>query len=272
MIQFIFITTGLLTLTSAYCTRQQLASAVESYLSAQLHGKPSILTPHLDNSTWLGYYENNIHLPLNASILNQPLAITHNRSLYDTTACATYTEVIVNSSTRPHVIGTQLRFTNHQINKLDSVITKPGDWLFNITGYAYHSPRENWGPIPEPQRDTRATLKAAADAYCDVFSNPNVTVPWGTPCVRLEGGLYGDEGPNGSCAGFIPTAVPLTRRRYVVDEVVGAVDVMMEFGRSGWPDSHEFRVEGGRLSHERRSAPWQNMSPREVLPTYRSYN
>lgn len=243
------VVSALATSTAGYCTRPQLAEAVDSYLSAQLTGKPSVLTPHFDNSTWLSYYENNVKLNLTASILNHPLPITHNRSLYDTTACATYTEVIVNSTTNPHVIGTQLHFSNQHINKVDSIITKPGDWLFNITGYAHYTALENWGPIPAPQRDTRATIKAAADAYCDVFNNPNVTVPWGTPCVRLEGGLYGDEGPNGSCAGFIPTGVPLTRRRYVIDETVGAVDVMMDFGRSGWPDTHEFRVEAGRLRY-----------------------
>ncbi|KAF2846943.1 hypothetical protein T440DRAFT_540429 [Plenodomus tracheiphilus IPT5] len=247
MVQSASLTVLLATSIAGHCTRPLLAEVVSSYLSAQLHGNPSNLTPHFDNSTWLGYYENNIKLTVNSSILNTALPITHNRSLYDTTACATYTEVIVSSTTNPHVIGTQIRFANHKINKVDSIITKPGDWLFNITGYAHYTALENWSTIPESKRDNRTTIQAAADAYCDLFNNPNITVPWGTPCVRLEGGLYGDEGPNGSCAGYIPTGVPLTRRKYVIDETVGAVDVMMEFGKSRWPDTHEFRVEGGRL-------------------------
>ncbi|KAF2751079.1 hypothetical protein M011DRAFT_491699 [Sporormia fimetaria CBS 119925] len=236
--------------TTSHCTRPQLTEAVTSYLTAQTLGDPTDFSSRFDNSTWLGYHENAIKLiNLNSSILNTPLPITHNRSLYDTTSCATYTEVIVNSTTTPYVIGTQLRYANHKINKVDSVVTKPGDWLFNITGYAYWVTQENWDTIPEEKRDTRDTIMKAADAYLDLFNNSDVTVPWGTPCVRLEGGLYGDPGPNGTCAVGVPTGVPLTNRRYVIDETVGAVDVLLDFGNSKWPDSHEFRVEGGRLRY-----------------------
>jgi hypothetical protein len=233
----------------AHCTRPGLISAVNTYLASQTTGNASHLTSIFDNSTWLGYYENSLKLNLSSAILNTPLPITFNRSIYDTTACATFTEVIVNNPTNPYVIGTQLRFANHKINKVDSIVTKPGDWLFNITGYATHSPAESWSPIPEPKRDSRATLKAAADAYLDVFNAPNTTVPWGVPCVRLEGGLYGDTSANGTCSGYIPTGVPITRRRYVVDEELGSVDVLVDFGNSKWPDSHEFRVEAGRLRY-----------------------
>lgn len=234
---------------AAHCTRPQLAEAVNSYLTSQTTGKTGDFTARFDNSTWLGYYENAKKIDINTGIINQPLTITHNRTIYDTTSCATYTEVIVNSTSNPHVIGTQLRFTNHKINKVDTILTKPGDWLFNITGTAYWVEQENWGPIPEEKRDSRATIKAAADAYCDLFNNPNITVPWGTPCVRLEGGLYGDPGPNGSCAVGVPSGVPLKNRRYVIDETVGAVDVMLDFGNSAWPDTHEFRVEGGKIRY-----------------------
>lgn len=226
-----------------------MAAAVQSYITAQAKGETSTFSAHFDNSTWPGYYENSKRIDITTGILNTSLNITHNRSIYDTTLCATYTEVIVNSTTNPHVIGTQLRFADHKISKIDSVVTKPGDWLFNVTGYAYWVKQENWSTINESLRDTRTTIKAAADAYCDLFSNPNITVPWGTPCVRLEGGLYGDPGPNGSCAGFIPSGVPLTNRRYVIDETVGAVDVIMDFGQSKWPDTHEFRVERGKIRY-----------------------
>jgi hypothetical protein len=37
----------------------------------------------------------------------------------------------------------------------------------------------------------------------------------------------------------------MTNRRYVIDEVVGTVDVFLNFG--GMPDSHEYRVEDGKL-------------------------
>jgi hypothetical protein len=235
--------------TLAHCTRPGLIEAVDAYLTTQATGQASILTSRFDNSTWLGYFENSLKLNLSSAIINKSLNITHDRSIYDTTACATFTEVIVNSNSTPYVIGTQLRFANHKINKVDMIVTKPGDWLFNVTGYAYYSPRENWSPIPAAAQDSRTALRAAADAYLDVFNNPNTTVPWGIPCVRLEGGLYGDESANGTCGSYIPTGVPITRRRYVVDEEMGSVDVLVDFGKSAWPDSHEFRVEGGKLRY-----------------------
>ncbi|KAF2820410.1 hypothetical protein CC86DRAFT_387439 [Ophiobolus disseminans] len=249
MIPTLLAAATLLASSSAHCTRPQLIEAVNAYLTTQTTGQTAPFTSRFDNSTWLGYFENSLKTNISTSILTTPLPITFSRSIYDTTSCATFTEVIVNSTSVPHVIGTQLRFTNHKINKIDTIITKPGDWLFNVTGYALYSPREPWTPIPTSSRDSRTTLKAAADAYLDIFNSPNTTVPWGIPCVRLEGGLYGDEGPNGTCAGFIPTGVPITNRRYVVDEEMGAVDVMVDFGASRWPDSHEFRVEGGRLRY-----------------------
>ncbi|KAF2450508.1 hypothetical protein P171DRAFT_426868 [Karstenula rhodostoma CBS 690.94] len=234
---------------TAHCTRPLLQEAVDAYLLAQTTGETTPFTAHFDNSTWLGYRENSLKVNITSGIIATPLAITHNRSFYDTSSCATFTEVVVNSSTTPYVIGTQLRFTNHKINKVDSIVTKPGDWLFNITGYAHWTAQEKWDPIPAEKRDTQLTIRKAADAYLDVFNNKNVTVPWGTPCVRLEGGLYGDAGPNGTCAGGVPSGVPLTNRRYVVDEALGSVDVLLDFGNSKWPDSHLFRVEGGRLRY-----------------------
>lgn len=37
------------------------------------------------------------------------------------------------------------------------------------------------------------------------------------------------------------------QRWYVIDETIGAVDVMMSF--ADLPDSHDFRVEGGKLRY-----------------------
>ncbi|KAF2707302.1 hypothetical protein K504DRAFT_383684 [Pleomassaria siparia CBS 279.74] len=234
---------------AAHCTRPQLAETVDTYLLAQASGQSADFKAHFDNSTWLGYYENAKKVDINAGVLTKALPITHNRTIYDTIACVTYTEAIVNSTTDPYVIGTQLKFANHKINKVDSVVTRPGDWLFNITGYAYWVTQEDWTEIPVEKQDTRDTIKHAADAYLDLFNAPNTTVPWGTPCVRLEGGLYGDPGPNGTCQVGVPSGVPITNRRYVVDELFGAVDVMIDFGNSKWPDTHEFRIVGGKIRY-----------------------
>lgn len=73
-------------------------------------------------------------------------------------------------------------------------------------------------------------------------------MPWGTPCQRLEGGSYTGKGsPSDSCNVGVPSGVTLNKRRYVIDEVLGTVDLMMSF--ANLPDSHEFRVEKGKLRY-----------------------
>lgn len=82
--------------------------------------------------------------------------------------------------------------------------------------------------------------------YYDYFLNHSIPVPWGIPCSRLEGGMVTAES---DCTVGIPDSKNLTLttgRRYVVDESVGVVAVVSDFGALG-PDVHEFRVEGGRI-------------------------
>ncbi|KAJ9161039.1 hypothetical protein NKR19_g2649 [Coniochaeta hoffmannii] len=227
------------------CTRDLLKAGTDSLIAAQQAGNPSILGPVSAN---LVYNENQSPKALTAGILSQSLQIDHNRSSLDTTQCATYTELIAAHATKPYVIGVQMYWTNNTISKIATLTTSTGDWAFNATGTLYWASKEEWSTIPEAQRDTRAAIQAAADAYCDIFSNKSVVVPWGRPCARLEGGVSTGKGsPDDRCDVGIPDGVNLTDRKYVIDETVGAVDVMLSF--AGIPDSHEFRVEGGKIRY-----------------------
>jgi hypothetical protein len=118
---------------------------------------------------------------------------------------------------------------------------------------------EDWSPLPEAQRDSRALIKAVADSYFDRFDNASVVVPWSAPCNRLEGGalvvgtLTGDN-----CTMVWPDDIKVTNRRYVIDEVMGAVDIYEGFpgsdrsqGNAPMPDSHLFRVENGKIKYIR---------------------
>jgi hypothetical protein len=129
--------------------------------------------------------------------------------------------------------------------------------LFNVTGTEYWASREKWDAIPSDKRDSRETIKAAGDAYCDLFNDKSVKVPWGTPCARLEGGSYTGKGAaTDSCNVGVPSGVKLVNRQYVIDEEYGTVDIIMDFGGTagnvgagGLPDSHDFRVESGKLRY-----------------------
>jgi len=228
---------------AAECSREFLKTTADSLVAAQTAGDPSLLRPVSDT---LVYRENYAVATFKSGILATPLKIDHSRHDLDTTKCATYTELISATASKPHVLGVQMYFTNDAVSKIDTLITGAGDWLFNATGTLNWASKEDWGTIPEDKRDSRAVIQAAADAYCDIFSNKSVVVPWGYPCARLEGGMYtGNGSPNDKCDVGIPSGVSLTDRRYVIDETLGAVSVFLSF--NGIPDSHEFKIQAGKL-------------------------
>ncbi|KAF2197951.1 hypothetical protein GQ43DRAFT_423537 [Delitschia confertaspora ATCC 74209] len=200
----------------------------------------------------LTYTENGKITDVATGILTKKLKIDNGRTFRDLTQCATYTEMIVADANNPYIIGTQMKIStkNGGVDRINSVVTKPGDWLFNATNYLYWSQRENWTTVATAKRDTRATIQKAADAYLDAFKDAKVSIPWGTPCARLEGGAYTGHGlANDTCNVGVPSGVTMKNRQYVIDEAYGSVDVMLNMGTHEWPDSHHFRVEGGKIRY-----------------------
>jgi hypothetical protein len=206
------------------------------------------------------YIENN----KTANILNGTpafgMVMDSNRSIYDTTQCKTFTEIIVTDPLHPYVIHTQMTVDNEgDVVLIDSIVTDKGDWAFNATGYKYWNGQENWEPILENKRSSRDTIKVAGDAYADRCNNVNVHVPFGIPCARLEGGAYtgrGNLSANTCDIGGLPEHTPMVDRKYVVDEVMGVVDIIMGFTgldrtRKDFPtpDSHLFRIEDGKIRY-----------------------
>ncbi|KAI0506957.1 hypothetical protein F5B22DRAFT_430725 [Xylaria bambusicola] len=231
------------------CDRALLQEATSRYIAAQSTGQPQWLSTLLSDNTTV--IENNAESSIPASlVLNQSLAIAHVRHIYDTVACASFSELVSLAPGPGYQIGTQLRLdaATRKITKIDSIVTTTGDLYFNTTHALHYLLREDWGLIAPENRDSRATIQAAADAYYAYFSNGSTVVPWGAPCDRLEGGAYMGQGlANDTCdAGLPPFSVEMRDRRYVIDESVGSVNVLSEFGILG-PDSHEFRVEKGEI-------------------------
>jgi hypothetical protein len=70
----------------------------------------------------------------------------------------------------------------------------------------------------------------------------------------LEGSAYTGRGqPDDSCKAGIPSnhnQAPNTRRRYVIDEAMGSVTIFCVWEHMMMAaDSHEFRLENGRLRY-----------------------
>jgi hypothetical protein len=235
------------------CVRGGLQRAVDLYIEAQTSGDPSIMPL----ATGLGYQENMESADINDSIVSTPLTIDHHFSLLDEDSCQTFTEVIVADADSPYVLGTRLRVNHDKIAEVEVLWTTTGYWLFNADAYLQYSSAEDWGPIAAEERESRGTLVGAANAYLDAFLEGSIDqVPWGFPCVRIEGGAYTGRGsPDDSCEVGVPAGVNIANRRFVVDEVIGAVVAFCTFGAgspgggSGAPDTHLFRVENGKLRY-----------------------
>jgi hypothetical protein len=232
------------------CTREGLKAAADLYVAAQTKGD----TSGLPLAMGLGYVENFKPMAINEGLIKKAMKVDHARHLLDTSTCQTFTEVIVTDKAAPYVVGTRLRVNHGLIAEIEMLWTTTGYWLFNADNYLKYSSAEDWGTIPVAKRDSRATLVSAANAYLDAFlEGKGDLVPWGYPCVRIEGGAYTGKGEaTDTCQVGVPSGVNIANRHFVVDETIGAVIAFCTFGAggptsSGSADTHLFRVEGGKL-------------------------
>jgi hypothetical protein len=235
------------------CQRGGLQHAVRLYLAAQAKGDLS----ELPLATGVGYQENMKMADIKTGFLTKPLVIDRHMSLYDDQSCQTFTEIIVTNKAEPYVAGITLRVNHDKIAEVKVITTTTGYWLFNVDNYFKFSAEENWGPIPADKRSPRGVLVNAANAYLDAFLEGKIDlVPWGYPCVRVEGGATTARGTDAdTCEAGMPAGVNIANRQFVVDEVTGSVVVWCTFGAggpnggSGAPDTHLFRVENGKLRY-----------------------
>ncbi len=227
------------------CDREMLQGIADDWVSAIEQG--TMMT--MDLGEWVEYNEN-FKLGSLGGFLDKPREVDWHLALLDTTTCQVFVESVMLDEERPIVAATQLSNGFFGVGPFDNIVTDEGDWLFDAEATYEYARREDWSDIPEGERATREELIAAADAYLDLFNDPTVEVPWGEPCARLEGGVYTGRGePTDSCNVGVPEGVELKNRRYVVDEVKGAVNVLLAFGENSRPDSHTFRVEDGKLRY-----------------------
>jgi len=247
------------------CTRPELQAAADSYVAAQKAGDVSKMA-FADKTTFL---ENMAASDKGTGLWNTPLPIALSRSFLDTTRCKTFTEIVVTEGGHPYAIGTRLYVDRGKVTRVDSLVTDKGDWLFNATAYLKYSSAEDWS-APKPEaRVSAQELINAANAYLDLFSDKFVSVPWGRPCARLEGGLYSNrkKDPDATCEVGIPAGVLyIVNRDYIVDTEQGVINVFCRFGNSttGMPDSHTFRLVNGKLTNVHTLSV--NMNPNAPSP------
>ncbi len=147
----------------------------------------------------------------------------------------------------PYVIGTQIRHNEADLSvtMVDTVAATTGSLFFNASPEPGILQKQDWSPLPEGKRPTRAVLQAAIDGYLDLVEQLDrhpLHPLFGTPCERVEGSRYVTPCTNG-----VPTSGGMkanSMRRYVIDEVIGSAEVLCSFTSVGdIPDSHEIRIE-----------------------------
>jgi hypothetical protein len=240
---------------SAACNRTILQGIVAEYIQAHASGTPKEL-PLAKNFT---YTENEVPTNIIKSILSQAITIDLSRSLFDTTECATFTEITAATDPHPYVIDTRILVSGGLITSIQAVVADTGDWIFNATSHLSWSKSENWEAIPVSKRDKRSTIKAAGDAYLDSWADGSIKAPYGTPCARLEGGAYTGNKNATSNTCFMPEFpkpfAGALNRRYVIDEEIGAVGILNNFPflditrPDGTPSTNLLRVEGGKIRY-----------------------
>jgi hypothetical protein len=234
------------------CTRAGLQSITDKYLEALKKGNPA----RMPLAAQAKYIERRNETPLGQGIWQTPFAIDFSRSFIDVDICETYTEIIQAKSSHPYVVGTRLKVVDGKIAEIESLVSDERDWLFNADNYLKYSSTEKWDIIPPEKRSTREALIKVASDYFDIFQDYSAfdKVPWGIPCVRIEGGAYTNPNndPKPSCTLGVPKGggVPMTNRRYLVDLELGTVIGQIDFGgEKGLPDAHMFRLENGKLRY-----------------------
>lgn len=228
------------------CTMEELKAATAAYVAGQGKGSLAALPLHEKAE----YLQDMKTVPAADGLWNTPLTVAHSMSLHDPVRCKTFSEVIVTGAT-PYVIGTRLYMDKGKVIRVDSLVTKPGDWLFNANAYLKYAKAENWQPLMKYQGTAPAEMIHGANAYLDAFADKFTAIPWGQPCARLEGGAYTNaQGkPDASCeVGIPPGVLYIVNRDYLIDPEMGVINVFCRFGSStGGPDSHSFRFIDGKL-------------------------
>src|SRR5690606_31762708 len=187
------------------CTRDELKAATAAYVEAQRKGDISGLPLHEK----VHFLENMETVERSAGLWNTALPVASALNFHDDKRCKTFTEIVVTEGASPYILGTRLYMHEGKVIRVDSIVTKPGDWLFNANAFLKYTKQEDWSPLHPYQRTDPAEMIRGANAYLDGFADKFTGIPWGVPCARLEGGAYTnrDNKPDASCEVGMPPGV-----------------------------------------------------------------
>ena len=144
-----------------------------------------------------------------------------------------------------YVNGVRLDVSDGLISAISVISTDADDWGFDGDSYLNYSRQEveggGWDEVPPAERYGYDELIAAGEAYFAYWGDKTVTVPWGVPCARLEGGMYTGYRAGADCSVGIPDQSFAPRPNDSLADVERGMSVI--FLNLPGPDSHLFRVQ-----------------------------
>lgn len=192
------------------CSRELLQGIADDWISGVQKGSPF----EMNLGEWVDYRENLEIGFLSAFFDNQARTVDSARALLDTTSCKTFVEAVLLNPERPMVLATQLTNGFFGVGPIDNLVTDKGDWKFDVQASLNTAKAEQWSEIPADKRMSRQDLTATANAWLD---------------ARAADGATTDG------------------RLYVIDEVLGGVNVLARLGADRLPASFTFRIEDGAV-------------------------
>jgi hypothetical protein len=227
---------------SAACTRAELKSTVEGYLTA--------LAAHDTKAVSLAknvrFTENGAELKSGDGFWKTAGKPVFTRSALDTETCGTVTQAVVEENGRNILFGVRLKLDDKkQISEIEHIIAREKEFAFKPDGVLATRDHDWEGILQPDQRTSRAAMIAAANDYYDMFvKTPEVSVPFANPCHRWENGTK--TTPRADCSPKGLVLLHPERRVPVVDREAG-IAVAFIFFNGTLPDFHMFKFRSGHV-------------------------
>jgi hypothetical protein len=226
----------------AQCTRQDLSTLIEDFLAALSAKDPDQLRFANDAK----YTENGRIMNLGDGIWQSAGEVTFSRSALDAEQCGTLTQALIDEDgyATPTIYGVRLRVNeNAQLTDIEAYIARSTEFAYNPDGVPAED-GDDWEALLDPgERSSRDVLVAAANAYFDMFFDPQGTeVPFAIPCNRWENGT---RTTRDDCSNMGPAGaggMQMTHRRFPVVDLEAGIVVGFVLFADSLLDFHMFKV------------------------------
>jgi hypothetical protein len=178
--------------------------------------------------------------------------VTFSRSALDVERCGTLTQAVMRENGRdvPTIYGVRLRVDdNGDLADIESYIARSTEFFHNPAGVPEEDGDE-WETLIEPsERRSREEMVDAANAYFDMFFDPQQTeVPFALPCNRWENGTRTTQD---DCSNMGPAGaggMVMTHRRFPVVDIEAGIVVGFVLFADSLLDFHMFKMRDGLIT------------------------